>query len=155
MASDQGGFMALHSISEAYRLTGKARSTIRRDLASGLLSVTSRPDGSRVIETSELTRVYGPLQKLQKQKHPKLQAEPGSNVEQSALVKSILQRLSEAEARAARAEGERDALRELADHAREDAAAWRERADRADRLLTDSRIPTKARSWWKFGGYNK
>lgn len=147
--------MALHSISEAHRLTGKARTTIRRDLASGLLSATSRPDGSRVIETSELTRVYGPLQKLQKQKPTKLQAEPESNVEQSALVEKILQRLSEAEIRAARAEGERDALRELADHAREDAAAWRTRADAADRLLENLREPSSetptTRPWWRFG----
>ncbi|WP_299822896.1 hypothetical protein [uncultured Jannaschia sp.] len=146
--------MALHSISEAHRLTGKARTTIRRDLAAGLLSTTTRPNGARVIETSELTRVYGPLQKLQKQKHLKIQPEPGSNPEQSVLVESILQRLSEAEVRAARAEGERDALRELADHAREDAAAWRVRADNADRLLTDIRTSSekpKAQPWWRFG----
>lgn len=146
--------MALHSISEAHRLTGKARTTIRRDLVSGLLSAATRPNGARVIETSELTRVYGPLQKLQKQRHLKIQPEPGSNPEQSGLVESILQRLREAEVRAARAEGERDALRELADQARQDAAAWRERADRADRLLLDLRAPSEApatRPWWRFG----
>ena len=146
--------MALHSISEAHRLTGKARSTIRRDLASGHLSATSRPDGARSIETSELTRVYGPLQKLQKQNTTKLQSEPGSGMEQSMPIGSILQRLGAAEVRAARAEGERDALRELADHSRQDAAAWRERADNADRLLADLRTPSKSskvRPWWRFG----
>jgi hypothetical protein len=42
----------------------------------------------------------------------------------------------------------------LADHARQDAAAWRERADRADRLLTDLRTPSeplKVQPWWRFG----
>ena len=144
--------MALHSISEAHRLTGKARSTIRRDLASGRLSVTVRPDGARAIETSELARVYGPLQKPQKQNSTELQPEPGSRMKQSMPLEAILQRLGEAEVRAARAEGERDALRELADHARQDAAAWRERADNADRLLADLRTPSelpKARSWWR------
>jgi hypothetical protein len=149
--------MALHSISEAHRLTGKARSTIRRDLKSGILSATSRPDGSRAIETSELTRVYGAIQGIQEQKSTELQVEPGSEVEQSTLLEDMLRRLSEAEVRAARAEGERDVLRELADHAREDAAAWRARADAADRLLADLRTPTAPpeptarRPWWRLG----
>lgn len=145
--------MAFHSISEAHRLTGKARSTIRRDLASGILSATDRPDGSRVIDTSELTRVYGPLQKIQERKLAGLQAEPWGELDRNPGVDDLRRRLGEADARAARAEGERDALRELADHAREDAAAWRERADRADRLLTDLRAlsePPPERRWWRF-----
>jgi hypothetical protein len=146
--------MALHSISDAHRLTGKARSTIRRDLASGHLSAISRPDGSRAIDTSELVRAYGPFRKIQERKSTRLQLEPGSRVEWSEPVEDLHRRLVEAEARAARAEGERDALRELADHARENAAAWRERADRADRLLTDLREPevvSPKRPWWHFG----
>lgn len=149
--------MALHSISEAHRLTGKARSTIRRDLKSGLLSATARPDGSRAIETSELARVYGPIQKIQEREVPELRAEPGRDMEQSTLFERTLQKLGEAEVRAARAEGERDALRELADHARADAAAWRARADAADRLLADLRAPpappepTTRRRWWRLG----
>ena len=147
-----GETMALHSISEAHRLTGRARSTIRRDLNSGHLSATTRPDGSRAIDTSELARAYGPLQKHQEQDSIKLQAEPGGEVERNPLVDDLRRRLGEAEARAARAEGERDALRELADHARQDAAAWRERADRADHLLSDLRAPSepaRKRSWWR------
>ena len=146
--------MALHSISEAHRLTGKARSTIRRDLKSGALSATSRPDGARAIDTAELVRVYGPLQKLQAQNSTELHSEPGGEVKRNPAIEDLHRRLSEAEARAARAEGERDTLRELADHAREDAAAWRERADRADRLLADLRPPSeplKTRSWWRLG----
>lgn len=146
--------MALHSISEAHRLTGKARSTIRRDLKSGALSATARPDGTRAIDTAELVRVYGPLQKLQEHSSTELQSEPGGKVERIPAIEDLRRLLGEAEARAARAEGERDTLRELADHAREDAAAWRQRADRADRLLTDLRMSSelpKTRPWWHFG----
>lgn len=54
--------MAKHSISEASRLTGKARSTIHRHLTSGKISKEVGEDGSPVIDTSELVRVYGALQ---------------------------------------------------------------------------------------------
>lgn len=156
--------MALHSISEAHRLTGKARSTIRRDLRSGRLSATQDPDGASKIDTAELVRVYGPLQGLQEHDSTRLQLAPGGEVEQTpprtapravpardpGELDGLRQRLADAEARAARAEGERDALRDAVDHAREDAAAWRQRADRADLLLADLRRPQKRR-WWPWG----
>lgn len=96
---------------------------------------------------------YGPLQKIQDRRSAKLRPEPGTGVEWNLPVEDLHRRLVEAEARAARAEGERDALRELADNARQDAAAWRERADRADRLLANLRVssgPARARPWWRF-----
>lgn len=145
--------MALHSISEAHRLTGKARSTIRRDLKSGDLSATTRPDGARAIDTAELVRVYGSLQKLQDQNSTELHSEPGGEVERNPAIEDLHRRLSEAEARAARAEGERDILRELADHVRQDASAWRERANKADQLLLDFRTSSESKEagpWWRF-----
>ena len=54
--------MAKHTISEAARLTGKARSTLHRHIKSGKLSKGEDDDGMPVIDTSELQRVYGPLQ---------------------------------------------------------------------------------------------
>ena len=147
--------MALHSISEAHRLTSKARSTIRRDLEAGRLSATSRPDGSRAIDTAELMRAYGPLQGLQEHDSTELQPAPRGQVERTPPLEDLRRRLGDAEARAARAEGERDGLRELVEHAREDAAAWRARADRADRLLVDLRTPSQrpqGRRWWQFRG---
>lgn len=54
--------MAKHTISEAARLTGKARSTLHRHIKSGRLSKGEDDDGMPVIDTSELQRVYGPLQ---------------------------------------------------------------------------------------------
>ena len=54
--------MAKHSISEASKLTGKARSTLHRHLNSGKLSKEIDVNGQPVIDTAELVRVYGPLQ---------------------------------------------------------------------------------------------
>ena len=54
--------MANHSITEASKLTGKARSTIQRHLKSGRLSKGHDEEGQPVIDTAELVRVYGPLQ---------------------------------------------------------------------------------------------
>lgn len=47
------------TISEAARLYGKARSTIHRAIAAGRLSCSVRGDGVRVIQLSELIRLWG------------------------------------------------------------------------------------------------
>lgn len=47
------------TISEAARLYGKARSTIHRAIAAGRLSCSVRGDGVRVIDLSELIRLWG------------------------------------------------------------------------------------------------
>lgn len=53
--------MAIVSISEAARLTGKSRKTIQRYVADGRLSM-SHPDAGRSgIDISELVRVFGEL----------------------------------------------------------------------------------------------
>jgi phage terminase small subunit len=57
--------MAKHSISEASRLTGKARSTLHRHIKNGKLSKDIDADGQPVMDTAELVRVYGALQVLQ------------------------------------------------------------------------------------------
>ncbi len=53
--------MALLTIAQAARTVGVARSTIYSHLQSGKLSATRTPTGERRIDTSELTRVYGPV----------------------------------------------------------------------------------------------
>lgn len=50
--------MAKISISEAARLTGKNRSTLHRHIKIGKLSKDFDSDGSPVLDTSELSRVY-------------------------------------------------------------------------------------------------
>ncbi|MBD2810713.1 DNA-binding protein [Xenorhabdus sp. Vera] len=54
--------MAQVSISEAARLTGKARSTLHKYIKQGKLSTTTAPStGGKSIDTSELIRVFGVL----------------------------------------------------------------------------------------------
>ena len=53
--------MPLITIAQAARTVGVARSTIYAHLRSGKLSAIQTPTGERRIDTSELTRVYGPV----------------------------------------------------------------------------------------------
>jgi len=55
--------MASVSISEAARLTGKARSTLHKYIKQGRLSVTTdAATGSKTIDISELIRVFGNIE---------------------------------------------------------------------------------------------
>ncbi|MBN4886269.1 hypothetical protein H3293_23230 [Providencia stuartii] len=57
--------MALVSISEEARLTGKARSTLHKYIKQGRLSTTTDQNtGKKTIETSELIRVFGKISNL-------------------------------------------------------------------------------------------
>lgn len=53
--------MAIVSISEAARLTGKSRKTIQRYVADGRISLSQHDAGRSGIDTSELIRVFGEL----------------------------------------------------------------------------------------------
>ncbi|WP_233986815.1 entry exclusion protein 1 [Pectobacterium versatile] len=53
--------MAWVTVRQAMKLTGKARSSLYRDMAKGRVSYRSDVDGTRSIDTSELIRVYGEL----------------------------------------------------------------------------------------------
>ena len=54
--------MALLTIAQAARTAGVARSTIYAHLRSGKLSATRTSTGERRIDTSELARVYDPVE---------------------------------------------------------------------------------------------
>ena len=54
--------MAKHSISEAARLTGKARSTLHKHIKENRLSKEIDLNGKPCIDTAELIRLYGELQ---------------------------------------------------------------------------------------------
>ncbi|MGP4958736.1 hypothetical protein [Pseudomonas helleri] len=56
--------MALHTIQEAQKLTGKSRRTLYRDMATGRLSWVPEGDNGRRLETSELIRAYGELKPM-------------------------------------------------------------------------------------------
>lgn len=51
--------MALVSISEASKLTGKSRTTVHRHISTGKLSKVQDGTGGFKLDTSELIRVYG------------------------------------------------------------------------------------------------
>lgn len=53
--------MAIVSISEAARLTGKSRKTIQRYVADGRISMSQRDAGTKGLDISELVRVFGNL----------------------------------------------------------------------------------------------
>ena len=53
--------MAWVTVRQATELTGKARSSLYRDMAKGRVSYRTEADGGRVVDTSELIRVYGEL----------------------------------------------------------------------------------------------
>lgn len=149
--------MAIVTISEAARLAGRDRRTVQRHVNKGRLSRVVRPDGSVGIDTSELVRVYGnlaaaPVAVRQAAAAPQIAAGPCRTP--AAPDPGLADRLREVEARAARAEGERDALRERIEELRESEGHWRELAKGALRQVEDLRrsaAPTTAtpsrRSW--------
>jgi hypothetical protein len=53
--------MALVTITEASKLTGKARKTLYAHFKQGKLSYRVQVDGTKQVDTSELIRVYGEL----------------------------------------------------------------------------------------------
>ena len=58
--------MTLLTLTQAAKTAGIARSTLYRAIRNGRLSVVSQPNGSKGIDTSELQRVFGPLQSTTK-----------------------------------------------------------------------------------------
>ncbi|MEQ9769234.1 helix-turn-helix domain-containing protein [Pectobacterium jejuense] len=54
--------MAKISISEAARLTGKSRTTLHRLIKTGELSTCRGARNARMVDVSELIRVFGPLE---------------------------------------------------------------------------------------------
>lgn len=55
----QGCYMAKLNISQAAKLFGVHRSTVQRHIKEGKLSSESQEDGQKLIDMSELVRVYG------------------------------------------------------------------------------------------------
>ena len=48
-----------YSITAAHRITGKSRTTIQKHIKQGKLSTTEGLDGAKLLDASELIRVYG------------------------------------------------------------------------------------------------
>jgi len=68
--------MAIVSISEAARLTGKSRNTLHNQIRTGKLSTVHNPvTNSKGIDTSELLRVFGQLKSTASTVHQNVQIE--------------------------------------------------------------------------------
>lgn len=118
--------MVKHSISEASRITGKSRSTIHRHIKSGKVSKEISEDGSPVIDTSELQRVYGLLHRDSVSSTPTEHADTAS--EEAVLLSEV------------------NALRRENEMLREDRDRWAAQAENLTRLLTHQ--PSRQRGWF-------
>lgn len=143
---DMGCDMAGHSISEAARLTGKARSTLHRHLKNGKLSKSTGGDGEPVIDTAELIRVYGPLQQ---QRH----ADDVAIGQRETPEKDTLDRALRAEVEALRQE-KLERLEAELEELREQRDAWKTQAERLSRALSDQResVPSPGSFWRRLIG---
>ena len=152
--------MASIGLSEAARLTGKPRSTIHRAMRDGRLSYAVSPDGTRLIELSELERIYpvkadgntatdAPGVSRHRTQHLDLVAELAAERARAAGL----------EARLGDARGQVEDLRRQRDReAAERAAAQAQLAEvqaKLTAILTDQRAAASApqpaparRSWW-------
>ena len=136
--------MAIVTISEAARLAGKDRRTVQRHVSKGKLSTAVGAGGLVGVDTSELLRVYGDLAAAPdavRQSAAVPQAAAGQCRTPAVPGPGLIDRLREAEVRAARAESERDALRERIEELRESEGHWRELAKGALRQVEDLRQP--------------
>ena len=120
--------MAKHSITEAAKLTGKARSTLHRHLKDGRLSKELDADGQPVIDTAELVRVYGPLQGQGSSDTVSIgqHATPQNNQPLQARIEAMM-------------EAQIDQLRADLDDARKERDDWKTQAQRLSGLLSDQR----------------
>jgi len=118
--------MALITISETARLTGKNRTTIYKYINSGKLSVVASVDGSKKIDTSEILRVFPDCKIIEKQQH-------GDNVTQQHATQEV------------------DTLRQEISHLKELMKAQQELLAEKDKrnedlkqalLLIESKLPT-------------
>lgn len=130
----KGGLMALVGLKRASELTGKNQSTIHRAMKAGRLSFTVSEGGERLIDTSELHRVF-PIQveDMQARKDaPDMQCNDTQLAELRAHLE--LERLKVGMLKERIAE-----LEEIKADLKEDRDKWRAQAEQSTRLLTDQR----------------
>ena len=142
--------MALISVSDAARLTGRNRSTIIRAIEKGHLSAGRDSFGRYEIDPAELERVYGTLRspdaRDDAEHHDASESNAATMVREVELLREMLTQ-------------ERDERqRERADHERERRTWEEERAfmrtllernTEQIKLLADQRERTKGRRWWQ------
>lgn len=110
--------MAELSISAAARAAGVSRTTIQKAIKNGRLSATTSATGERVIDLSELLRVYGPLQPTQQGVAPATEQHTAGGVQgkvapHDALIEVLQEQLRDARERERQThEREQQAIRE-------------------------------------------
>lgn len=88
--------MAWHTIQDTLKLTGRSRSQLYRDMATGLVSYRTGKDDRREFETSELIRVYGELNiKETPKRHRKGHQENNDNSPENPQLEAIRKQLSD------------------------------------------------------------
>lgn len=120
------------NITQAHKKTGKSRTTIQRHLDSGKLSFELDQNGKRVIDASELQRVYGPFD-LSKEDKPG-GGSSGESPEVHHRVHTLEQQLETLKEERTR---EREQFQSQLDHLKESLQLAQEGHNRATLLLED------------------
>ncbi|MDA8308101.1 MAG: hypothetical protein M0Z81_14915 [Deltaproteobacteria bacterium] len=127
----------LVGLKRASQLVGKDRSTLHRAMVKGKLSYSTSESGERLIDTSELHRVYG------------IQGAAVEPCNDAPATHSNDAQLTELRAQL---ETERVKVALLTDQlqdVRDDRERWRSMAEQSNRLLTDLREKKPTRGFWK------
>ncbi|MDR7926549.1 hypothetical protein RIE95_06020 [Acidithiobacillus thiooxidans] len=131
--------MAKVNISEAARMSGKSRSHLyEKYINTGAITVESDRDGRKVIDTSELLRVFGTLHFDDNKKDVHEITEVHAEDNDKDMIVSALQ-------------SENEVLREYL-RAKEEEVIWlRDQVSKTTALLThqeDNLRPTQTKRWW-------
>lgn len=138
------------SITEAARLAGVDRRTIQRQIKRGTLSATAAPDGSRVIDTAELFRVYPDATLPQDSSDTARQMPPDATGQGAAVealqgqVDTLLSQLAASEARERWLQSQLERSQDKADGYLHQLMELQEQV----RLLTGPQDEPERRPWW-------
>ena len=145
--------MAKHNIKEAARLAGVNRTTLYTYMKEGRISWETLPNGNRVIDTAELSRVFGTLQSLNTNSMSKNQHDQHTPTANSIREISLLQEQIETlRQHVQAAETDKADLRQRLDQAERRAERAEEERRQVTGLLQDLRPKPPAskerRRWW-------
>lgn len=137
--------MAMVDLTTAAKLAGVSRQTIYRKMKDGTISWNLDKNGNRCLETSEIIRVFGPLDS-----HDENLKDVTCYIERKdengldgylIAIESLKSQVKSEQERANRAEAEAEFLRD----------ALAKAQDQATKLLTDQSTTSKQSSpWWRF-----
>lgn len=125
------------SISAVHRMTGKARSTISKHIETRKISVVKDDDGNRLIDASEIIRVYGDCIELDEDGNIKTKAgrtgkkKPSNEPQENPIWKELLEDERRERKR------EREQLNETINHLRKQLASADDREKHHRLLLAD------------------